>query len=380
MNDNGSQNTEGQATFHTATTFFNPHAQLARDLGVLTAAWYRSEHGRLRVIDAMSGCGVRALRYCLESQADWVWVNDSNPENRTILQRNLTPAIASDRYRLTCEDANRVFFDCYNRQDFYDLVDVDCFGSPAPYLSTSLWAVAIKGLLYFTSTDGRMLTGHATTSSLATYGAYARSHPAAHEQGLRILIGNAQQLAAAKGMGVEPIFSWFDGRAYRVMLRLSATARLSEQNFGFLGYCHTCGNYQRLPWRKLGRSLCPYDDNRLTVSGPLWLGNLHTPAVVNRLAALAAQWQWSACASLLQQMVAEAEMPPYFYTLREIGHRGKLDLPQRSSLIATLQAWGYQACSTAIAAQAIKTNADLQTCIRAAKSIQRPLSSPESSG
>ena len=96
--------------------------------------------------------------------------------------------ILSTAYRLIAtespiEDANAVFFDCHQRQDFYDLIDIDSFGSPMPYLSTSLWAVKLGGLIYLTSTDGRATSGHAPDKSLQTYGAYARAHPAVHEQG-----------------------------------------------------------------------------------------------------------------------------------------------------------------------------------------------------
>lgn len=360
--------TEGKATFHTGTTFFNAQAHHARDLGVLAAAVYRAARGQLRVIDAMAGCGVRSLRYTLESQADWVWVNDSNPQLQALLERNLSEALGRDRYQLTDWDANRVFFDCYLHQTFYDLVDVDCFGTTAPYLSTCLWAVTVGGLAYLTCTDSRSLTGHEAVSSLATYGAYPRNHPAMHEQSLRILIGQAQQLAATKGMGVEPIFSLFDGRAYRVMLRLVATVQLREANYGFLGYCHACGNYHPILWRRLGRESCPCGE-RLAMSGPLWLGPLHTVEQVNSMVELAQQWQWRQPVQRLQQMVAEADLPPYFYTLREMGRRGGLDLPPRSHLVAQLQSWGYRASVTSIHPQAIKTDADLQTCIRAAKAL-----------
>ena len=69
-------------------------------------------------------------------------------------------------------------------------------------------------------------------------------------------------------------------------------------------------------------------------------------------------------------MAAEAELPPYFYTLGEIGSKGKMDLPKRSQLIAALQNKGYQATVTHINPQAIKTNADIHTCIAIAKLLE----------
>ncbi|MDX2097807.1 MAG: tRNA (guanine-N1)-methyltransferase [Leptolyngbyaceae cyanobacterium bins.59] len=368
--------TEGQATFAIGNSFYNPQSQVIRDLGVLAATVYQQTTGHLRVLDAMAGSGVRSLRYCLESQADRLWINDSNPEIGPILRQNLK-ALPADRYHLTHWDANRVFFDCYNRQDFYDLVDVDCFGSAAPYLSTSLWAVAIGGVLYITSTNGRVLTGHAPVSSLRAYGAYARSHPAANEQALRLLLGSLQQLAAAKGLGIEPVFSLFAGQTYRVMVRLVGKPILTPENYGFLGYCHTCGQYQTVSWDRLGKSGCPphgrdanacvsKGDHAMVFTGPLWLGPLHDRPFLHQMMSLAHQRHWSQRVKLLSILELEADLPPYFYTLRELGKRGQCDIPPRSHLIQTLQSWGYRATPTHIHPQAIKTDADLATCICAA--------------
>ncbi len=367
MNSDSTWHFEGKVRFKVGNAFYRSGSQLARDLGVLAAAIYKSDTGSLRVLDAMTGCGVRPLRYWQESQADWVWANDSNPEIHPIVYQNLETAITSGCCQLTHLDANRVFFDCYNRQDYYDLVDVDCFGSPAPYFSTSLWATKIGGLLYLTSTDGRTATGHLPETSLGVYGAYTRNHPAAHEQGLRLLIGSVQQQAATKGLGIEPIFSLFAGQTYRVMLRLVKSKSLTAQNYGFIGYCHYCGDYQTVSWRRLGRVICAHDAQPLTLSGPMWLGALHERHQIGRLKSLAGEWNWSKRVQLLAVMEAEADLPPYFYTLKEIGHRGKMDIPKRSSLIQALQELGYRASPTHINAEALKTDADMSTCIAAAR-------------
>lgn len=359
---------EGKAKFNIGSAFYNPNAETVRDLAVLAAAVYRRNHGRLRVLDAMAGCGVRSLRYVLESEADFVWANDSNSDIQTALQENLSNALNGKQYRISDRDAIRVFFDCYNHQDYYDLVDVDGFGSPVPYIHASLSACAINGLIYLTSTDGRTVTGRASDNCVADYGAIARIHPAAHEQGLRLILGNVQQQAASRGMGIVPVFSYFTGQTYRVMVRLVSSIQLTDQNYGFLGFCHECGTYHKVEWRKLGRSHCSLDRRSLVLSGAMWLGKLHDSDQIAKMIQVAKEWNWTALIRLLELMYAEAEMPPYFYTLGEIGRRGKLDIPKSNYLIQTLQDWGHRASLTHIDREAIKTDADLPTCIRAAKS------------
>ena len=362
---------EGKAKFKVDRAFYNPQTKLVRDLGVLAAIAYKQDNQNLRILDALGGCGVRSLRYWLEGNADYIWLNEGNPELNALLRDNLKSAITAKCCRITHQDAHRLFFDRYSNRDYYDLVDVDCFGSAAPYLSTMLWATKIGGLMYLTSTDGRTLTGHLPENSLQAYGAIARSHPAAHEQALRLIIGSVQQQAATKGLGIEPIFSYFTGKTYRVMLRLLAKPNLNLTNYGWLAYCHHCGNYQTVSGRKLAKVNCTCNNPTVALSGAMWLDKLHHPQQLQRLQAIAQKLEWQEAVKLLGIMLAEAEFPPYFYTLGEIGTRGKIDIPKRSHLITGLQNKGYQATVTHINPQAIKTNASLNTCIAVAQLLQQ---------
>jgi tRNA (guanine26-N2/guanine27-N2)-dimethyltransferase len=316
----------------------------------------------------MSGCGVRPLRYLLEAEADWVWANEGNPEVIPILAANLA-CLPRDRYRLTQHNSLRLCLGCYQRQDFYDLVDIDNFGSPAPHAEAGLWAVRLGGLLYLTSTDGRSSGGHAPQRSLQIYPAYARCHPAVHEQGLRLLLGHIAQIASARGLGIEPRFSLFTGQVHRVMVRVVNHITLTPETYGFLAYCHSCGQFQTVAWRHLGRVSCICATPGVVLSGPLWLGPLHDLPTLMAMGKLASSRGWSASTKLLHSMAAEAYLPPYYYTLAEIGHRGGIDIPRRNDLVKALQLKGYQATVPHLEAQAIKTNASLAECLAIARTI-----------
>jgi hypothetical protein len=45
------------------TAFYRAESAQGRDLAVLAAAVYKRQHGRLRVLDVMSGSGMRGARY-----------------------------------------------------------------------------------------------------------------------------------------------------------------------------------------------------------------------------------------------------------------------------------------------------------------------------
>ena len=63
-----------------------------RDLACLAAAVFKKEKGRLRVLDALSGSGIRAARYLAHSQADFVWANDACDNLDPLIAHNLSLA------------------------------------------------------------------------------------------------------------------------------------------------------------------------------------------------------------------------------------------------------------------------------------------------
>ncbi|MGD1859025.1 MAG: tRNA (guanine-N1)-methyltransferase [Leptolyngbyaceae cyanobacterium] len=366
---------EGQARFQVGDAFYRAQSQQGRDLAVLAAAIEQQQRGQLRVLDAMSGCGVRSLRYALEAKADMVWANEGNPDLHDLISQNLSHSLSPHQFRLTHQDANEIFFRCYQQRDFYDVVDIDSFGGGAPYLATGLWATRLGGLLYVTSTDTRTTGGHNPQKSVQLYGAYARSHPASHEQGARLLIGSALQQAAARGFAIRPVFSYYSGHVHRVLLRLTAGTPWPAEQYGFIGYCHHCGHYQTLNWRQLGRSLCTHaglssqkSPQPLVISGPLWLGELHDRPFLDSMTDLAKSWRWSESIKLLTLMQAEATLPPYYFTLAEIGRHGRLDIPNRDRLMQVLRHRGFQVSRTHFDPQALKTTAAIADCVVAARS------------
>ena len=364
---------EGQACFELGSAFFRPKARPARDLGVLSARLERRDRGQLRVLETMAGSGIRSLRYVLEAEADAVHCSDADPEVVPLLRANLAAQLSPERWQARCDSADRRFAECFAHQDFYDLVDVDGFGSGGPQLARCLDAVRVGGLLYFTATDGRATTGHDRRQSRLIYGADARAHPASQEQGLRLILATLQQQAWMRGFGLRPLFSLFNGETFRVMVRLLPKPT-PPAGVGWIGYCHHCGDYRQLDWPRGDRLTCPDDAHPLVLSGPLWVGPLHDPGWLTRLrteALLQAEREadarpWRALITLIDTLAGEVDLPPWFYTLGEIGRRGRRDLPRREDLLRVLRQAGYRAVPSHIQAAAVKTDARLATCLQLA--------------
>ncbi|OKH19032.1 N2,N2-dimethylguanosine tRNA methyltransferase [[Limnothrix rosea] IAM M-220] len=359
---------ERSVSFKVGAGFYRPKSRIVRDLGVLAAAIYQAETGSLRVLDGLSATGVRSLRYCHEAKADWVWANEGNPDLYETLSTNLATLLPAQ----AAVSSLNVHHLCMARAlagDRYDVVDIDAFGSGSQFVADALDVTKIGGLMYLTSTDGRTYSGREPQRALRQYGAYIRSHPSVQEQGLRLLLGNLVQQAARRDLGIEPIFSFFWGDTCRIMARLTRKPILTERNYGFLGYCHHCGNYHLPTWKKLSQAACPHDQLPLTLSGALWLGKLHNDDFLAKMIELANLWQWQDVAKLLVTMQWENNLPPYFFPLKEIGYRGKLDIPPIDNLLAALQNKDFDASRTHIQAQAIKTNASMQEVVAIARSL-----------
>ncbi|KAL6291191.1 hypothetical protein ACE6H2_008701 [Prunus campanulata] len=397
--------TERGLKFDIGETFFRHESATGRDLGVLAAALYKRSKGKLRVLDALCGCGIRSLRYLIEAEADFVLANDANDDNRKVITENLSQVESSSgddpRWAVTLSDANRIMTECYLKRDFFDLIDIDSFGSDSSFLRSAINALKLDGLLYVTSTDGFSSGGRRPQQTLAAYGAYVRPMPYSNELGLRMLIGGAVRVASVLGYRVTPLFSYYSyhGPIFRVMLRVNRGKLPDNRNYGFISYCHNCGSSQEYSWAELGRMSCPCSDSKvqgcvsslklalihvvvsksLVVSGPLWTGPLHDTVYITEMLHLAEEWGWAGSGSgtdldkLLNQMVAESDPRlPFGYTkLDEVASRAKVNSPPLRAVMSTLEKEGYAASRSHIESNAIKTNCSMAGCIRIAKQLQQ---------
>ncbi|KAL5569620.1 hypothetical protein UlMin_026195 [Ulmus minor] len=370
--------------FETGDSFFRHESATGRDLGVLAASLYKKSKGKLRILDALCGCGIRSLRYLVEAEADFVLANDANDEYRGVISRNLlkAPRGSGDeqRWMLTHSDANRVMTECYLQRDFFDLIDVDSFGSDSSFLRSAMNALRLDGLLYVTSTDGYSSGGHRPYHSLAAYGAFVRPMPYSNEIGLRMLIGGAVREASVMGYRVTPLFSYYSyhGPVFRVMLRMNRGKLPYNRHYGFISYCHRCGNSQSFSWDELGQISCPCGNSKsIIVSGPLWTGPLHDSIYLTEMLNLAEEWGWAggdtetALEKLLKQMVDESDPQLQFgyIKLDEVASRAKVNSPPLRTMMDTIRKEGYSVSRSHIASNVIKTNCPMTECIRIAKEL-----------
>ncbi|XP_061368055.1 tRNA (guanine(26)-N(2))-dimethyltransferase isoform X2 [Gastrolobium bilobum] len=386
LSENGKFQERG-LEFNTGEAFFRQESATGRDLGVLAASLHKKFNGSLRVLDALCGCGVRSLRYLAEADADFVVANDGNENYGSTIVENLSRVSKEEekRWVVTHLEANRVMTEYYLQKSFFDFIDVDSFGSDSSFLRSAINALRIGGLLYVTSTDGYSSGGHRPHHSLAAYGAYVRPMPYSNEIGLRMLIGGAAREAAVLGYHITPLFSYyaFHGPVFRVLLRLNRGKIHDSRHYGFIGYCHRCGNSHEFSWNQLGHISCSCSmsevSNSLVVSGPLWTGPLHDAAYLMDMLNLAKQWEWIGCdgkdslEKLIKLMVDESDpkLPFGYIKLDEMSSLAKISTPPLKTLMSAIHQKGYAASRSHIRTNAIKTNCPMTECIKIAKELQQ---------
>jgi tRNA (guanine26-N2/guanine27-N2)-dimethyltransferase len=231
-----------------------------RDLGVAVArALAASRPGGRTGWEMTAATGVRGLRLLKESGAFGSFLfTESNPVAFAILQENTArfpgavarPADA----RTVPEDAP------------FDYVDLDPYGSPAPFARTALASVHGEGVLAVTATDMMVLAGAQPAACERHYGARPVRGRLGPEGGLRILLAYLSREAKTLGRSIRPILAYARDHYVRAYLTLRKGS----------GDAKSVGVIDPVTWD--GPSVGeqgPY--------GPLWLGPLFDPDLVPRL-------------------------------------------------------------------------------------------------
>ena len=168
----------------TKSIFYNPLMELCRDIDIAGIAAFvssrPSQKTSLAYIDALAATGVRGVRVAKEVGLR-VAINDRSSSAYEVINRNIKRNAVEERAKAYNENANVLLL-----QNKYDLVDLDPFGSPVPFLDAA--CKSAKKLLLITATDTAPLCG-AHSGGLRRYDAKPLNTEYHKEMATRILLG-----------------------------------------------------------------------------------------------------------------------------------------------------------------------------------------------
>jgi tRNA (guanine26-N2/guanine27-N2)-dimethyltransferase len=353
--------TEGAATFlapagnitRDLPVFYNPVMTLNRTVEVLLLRALGRKG--LRVADVLAGTGVRSIRLLKELPRGTVKelvVNDISPAAARLIRRNLARNGLAGRASVSCAPAQQLLFDASSG---FDLIDIDPFGSPAPFLDPAVQRLNHGGILAVTATDTAALAGVAPAACERKYWAMPVKSPMMHETGMRILVRKCQLAASQHGKALTPLFCHSTRHYDRAYLRCEKSEAKASRLFSqhqWLLFCRTC-----LDWRVSDAGTAVCCGKPMAAGGPLWTGRLWDAALAARMARLA---EGKDVQRLLDVIAAEARVPAVgFPAIHALCQSLKTSVPAFEGLMAAIREAGHPAARTHFAPDGIRTTMPL---------------------
>jgi len=347
-----------------APVFYNPVMELNRDISVLALQSYQRRIGReISICEPLTSSGVRGVRFAVEIRGvARVAVNDISNRAVNVAKHNVELNDVRKRVKVTHREAN-CLLSCHGipRQRF-DVVDLDPFGSPVPYLDSAIRALRNEGLLALTATDLACLCGVHTRACIRKYGGRPLRTEYCHELAVRLVAGCAAELAAKREIGIRVGFCHSTAHYVRIYAEIGHGVKKADESLRNMGYVLHCFNclHREAVTTLFGRSVaCPECGSRMDSAGPLWLGRVFDKRLCETMAEENEHRAFknsSAIAKMLSLTVGEAETPPTYYVLDKLSAKLGLPAPSVAGILFALKEKGYSAVPTHFNSRGIRTN------------------------
>jgi len=335
----------------TAAIFFNRRMELNRDATILLlSVLHPSDY-----LDAMGATGVRGLRVAHECGIP-VTINDRDETAISVIEKNV--ANAGLTIEVTHRDASALL-----SERSFDAVDIDPFGTPAPFLDAGVRGT--RRFLFVTATDTAPLCGAHLKAGIRRYCAMPKNTEYHSEVGLRILLGAVVRQTVKYDRGIEPLFCFAREHFARLHLRLTRGAAAADETLAHIGFVMQC---PRCPYREEEqgmvpeRGTCPACGERLDPIGPLWLGSLMHAETLDQMQAQLGAMELGTKKVLAKLIsVCRIELPTAsFYDYHHMAKTLNISPPPIDTIIGQLRCAGFSASRTHFSGTGIKTDAPLQ--------------------
>lgn len=271
-----------------------------------------------RILDALSATGLRAIRYAKEiPETTKVTANDLSKQATDSIRLNILHNDVLDKVNVLTGDARAHMYHVADptqgpkqgETQLYEVIDLDPYGTAAPFLDAAVRAVASGGLLCVTCTDATVFASAGyLEKGFSQYGGLPWKGPQSHEAGLRLVLQSIAACAARYGLSIEPLLSLsidFYVRLFVRVHRSPAQVKFLAGKSMIVYNCDTgCGAWKtqflaqtRELTAKNGNAFhkfsfaqapstgpfCEHCGFKTHLSGPMWGGPLHNPYFVRRI-------------------------------------------------------------------------------------------------
>ncbi|KAL7009826.1 RNA methyltransferase tRNA(m5U54)methyltransferase [Cystobasidiomycetes sp. EMM_F5] len=251
-----------------------------------------------------SGASTSANTEDIASSTDKAPIQSANGKGK----QRISPSTDS-KVRVSRGDCMAVLYSHRSEKERFDVVDLDPYGTAAPFIDGAVQAVTDGGLLCVTCTDLAVLAGtNYPEKCFSNYGGLPVKAEFTHEVALRLVLHTIATSAARYGRYIEPLLSLSIDYYLRVFVRIQTrpeqVKRLASQT-GHVFVCHGCKATYVQPLGRITEKInqstgkshtnyglaagppvgqhCDHCGGTLHLGGPMWIGKLHDEAYVDRI-------------------------------------------------------------------------------------------------
>ncbi|KAL9102208.1 MAG: hypothetical protein Q9163_002614 [Psora crenata] len=267
-----------------------------------------------RILDALSATGLRALRYGKEVPiATHITANDLSGSATASIKLNVEHNGLAEKIQPSTSDAinhlHRSIGAPKPGAGQYHVIDLDPYGTAAPFLDSAVRALVDGGLLCVTCTDAGVFASLGyLEKTCSQYGGLPLKGPHAHEGGIRLILHAIATAAARYGIAIEPLLSLsidFYARLFVRVHRSPAEVKFLASKTMMVYNCDGgCGAWSvqhlahaRAKENRNGETIykftaalgptaapgCEHCGFKTHLAGPMWSGPLHNPHFIERI-------------------------------------------------------------------------------------------------
>ncbi|MBP1910007.1 tRNA (guanine(10)-N(2))-dimethyltransferase [Methanolobus bombayensis] len=344
-----------------APVFFNPVMEMNRDISIAaTSAFLKrmepDPEKKITYVDALSASGVRGLRVSNEIGIHTT-LNDWSEDAFELIKQNIEELDIGDHTFSSHKNANVLL-----HEKHFNIVDLDPFGTPAPFLAAA--ARSVINLLEVTATDTAPLCGAHLNSGIRKYAAVPFNNEYHSEMGVRILLGKIARELSMYDKAMVPLLSHATRHYVRSYLNIRRGAKQADRmlkKLGFISHCE-CGHREAVYGLAVHiDDTCSLCGKKNTIAGPLWLGELHDPQFCNETIE---ELEMRNCGTkemsikMLEFCRDELDIP-MFYDQHLICKKLGVSASAIDTLITELRKNGFNASRTHFSGTSFKTDAKL---------------------
>ncbi|WP_407374545.1 tRNA (guanine(10)-N(2))-dimethyltransferase, partial [Methanobrevibacter sp.] len=334
-----------------APVFYNPHMELNRDLSILAIQVFQKQEGRdINICDLFGGSGIRGIRYKNEiNGVDNVFINDISEVANYYEQHNIE---LNNLENIEVFQHDASMFLRMKRGEF-DVIDIDPFGTPSPFLDSAGYCARRKSLLCVTATDTSALCGTYKEPCIRKYNAKPYKSEYCHETGIRILAGFVALTLSKYGKYIEVKMSHSTEHYMRLYLYVNKGPKKTDQslkNIGYISHCKHCLHRQT----SFGLAspideTCPVCGEKLIHAGPLWLGDIQDREFIQKMIDEIEHKKINTeknARKLLNSCLNESDAPATFYDVHKICKSLRISAPKLDLIFDEIKKEGFIAIKT----------------------------------